>query len=73
MDNILRRIREAKSKTQGGFAKELGITQSALSQMEGKNKIPSMKTFLMLVQLGYINDKNMNDLLQEMITIQWGD
>ena len=67
---LLRKIREEFKKTQGEFSKELGISQSALSQMELKARIPSMKIFLKLVKLGYINKDNIFDIVQTFLKMQ---
>lgn len=71
--HLLKRIREKCHKTQGDLAREIGVTQSALSQIEMKDKPPSMKTFLMLVHLGYITEENIYEIVQELIDKQWGD
>lgn len=71
--HLLKRIREQCQKTQGDLAREIGVTQSALSQIEMKDKPPSMKTFLMLVHLGYITKENIYEIVQELIDKQWGD
>jgi len=65
--NLIRKIREATGKTQEDFCKELNITQSALSQMENRNRLPSMKTFLLLVMLGYIHKDNIYEVVQDLI------
>ena len=70
--HLLKRIREKVNKTQGQLADELGVTQSALSQVEINNRVPSMKTFLRLVQLGYINESSIYKIVQELIDKQWG-
>jgi len=64
--NLIKKIREKRNVTQVQLAMELGVTQSALSQIEMKNKIPSMKTFLMLVSLGYITKKTIYGIVKEM-------
>ena len=71
--HILKRIRDKSNKTQGELARELGITQSALSQLEIKDRTPSMKTFLMLVQLGYITKSNIYEVVLELIDKEWGE
>jgi len=68
--NLIRKIREETGKTQEEFCRELNITQSALSQMENKNRLPSMKTFLLLVKQGYINKDNIYPVVQELIRKQ---
>lgn len=65
--HLLRKIREDHKKTQGEFSKELGISQSALSQMEIHERIPSMKIFLTLVNLKYINETNVYEILKELL------
>jgi len=70
--HLLKRIREESKKTQGELAVELGVTQSALSQIEMKNNPPSMKTFLKLIKLGYINEQNIYRIVRELIKQQWG-
>lgn len=67
--HLLRQIREDNKKTQGDFSKELGISQSALSQMEINDRIPSMKIFLTLVQLRYINETNVYGILKDLLKI----
>jgi len=71
--HLLKRIREQRNKTQGQLAREIGVTQSALSQTEMNDKPPSMKTFLMLVHLGYIRKDNIYEVVQELIDKQWND
>ena len=65
--HLIKKIREKAEKTQGEFAKDLNISQSALSQIEKKNTIPSMKTFLSLVRLGYINADNVFTIVQKLV------
>ena len=65
--HLIKKFREEAGKTQGEFAKELKISQSALSQIEKKNMTPSMKNFLMLVKLGYINADNIFSIVQKLI------
>ena len=69
--NFLKEIRENRDITQKQLAYELGISQSALSQIENRTKIPSMKNFLMLVHLKYINESNMYTIVQEWLNLQW--
>lgn len=71
--HLLKRIREKRGITQGQLSHELGITQSALSQVEIKDGVPSMKTFLMLVQLGYIGKGDIYEIVQELIDKQFGE
>jgi len=66
--NLIRKIREETGKTQEEFSGELNITQSALSQMENKNRLPSMKTFILLVKLGYIHEENIYEVVQELVS-----
>lgn len=68
--HLIKKIRETAKKTQGEFSKELNITQSALSQIEKKNGIPSMKTFLSLVRLGYINVDNIFPIVQKLVNFK---
>ena len=68
--HLIKTIRETAKKTQGEFAKVLAITQSALSQIEKKNGIPSMKTFLSLVRLGYINADNILGIVQKLVKLK---
>ncbi len=67
--HLLRKIREENKKTQGDFSKELEISQSALSQMEVSERLPSMKIFLKLVSLRYINENNIFNIVMEMLKI----
>lgn len=67
--HLLRKIREENKKTQGDFSKELEISQSALSQMEVSERLPSMKIFLKLVSLRYVNENNIFNIVMEMLKI----
>ena len=68
--NLLKKIREENKKTQGDLSKELGISQSALSQMEAAGKVPSMKIFLKLVGLKYINESNIFSIVKELVGVE---
>lgn len=69
MVHLLRKIREDNKKTQGEFSKELGISQSALSQMEITDRVPSMKIFLALVSLSYVNETNIFGIIKDLLKI----
>jgi transcriptional regulator with XRE-family HTH domain len=69
--NLIKKIREKNQITQGELAIKLGVTQSALSQIEMKDKAPSMKNFLMLVKLGYITEETIYGIVKELISKQW--
>jgi len=71
--HLLKRIRLKFEKTQGELAKELGVSQSALSQVELNNNVPSMKIFLTMVYLGYIEEKEIYDIIQELIDLKFGE
>jgi len=68
---LIKRLREKRKKTQGQLGKELGISQGALSQIETKDTLLSMKTFLKMIQLGYITKSNIYDITQELIEQRW--
>lgn len=52
MHNRIKEVREAIGKSQTDFAKELGISRSAISKIESGENIPSEQT-LMLMEYKY--------------------
>ena len=73
MKHLLKIIRENNKLTQSTLSKKLEISQGALSQIELQNKMPSMKTFLKLVRLGYITRKNMYQIIMRLADKQGRD
>jgi len=68
--HLIKKFREEAGKTQGEFAKELNISQSALSQIEKKNALPSMRIFLTLVRKGYITSENIFEIVQGLLKLK---
>lgn len=57
---IIKIIRQSLCLTQKALADQIGITQSAVSQIENERKNPSLKTIMLLYQLATENNINVN-------------